>query len=489
MTIEHGDIEPQDHEPVDPDGRGTHSIEGFLPVADGAARLAIVQIAPNPPNTVGDRGRVVFQTGGTTPGHYMADGAGGWIFLGLNDALKPPEAFTPSGTYPVTYDGGAVVKGDTFRMTAAGTMGAVTVNGEDLLISLVDAPGQVDANWMVIESNRDQATETTLGVAKLATQAEADAGTDDLSIITPLKLATAPVQSHALGGAAHAADTLANLNTKVSDATLDDSSAARPPTAHALGGAAHSADTLANLNTKVSDATLDDASDPRDPNAHAIGGAAHSADTLANLNTKVSDATLDGTTDTRTPVAATESVVGGGEIATQAEADAGTDDLRIVTPLKMANAPVNAHTIASHDTTATGAELDTLTDGSETGLHSHPDDVSATAQTTDATPTTVGTYTPGTNSRGIVIKGAFQAYEPATEDQAVFSYTLRAHRDASSVVTADNLHIDNGPDRTAGSAPWTLVADVSGGAIRFRFTGEAAHTIDCSNNASVRESV
>lgn len=31
-----------------------------------------------------------------------------------------------------------------------------------------------------------------------------------------------------------------------------------------------------------------------------------------------------------------------------------------------------AHTIASHsDTTATGAELETLTDGSETALHSH----------------------------------------------------------------------------------------------------------------------
>jgi hypothetical protein len=45
--------------------------------------------------------------------------------------------------------------------------------------------------------------------------------------------------AHALGGASHTADTLANLNTKVSDATLDDSSASRPPTAHTL--ASHSA--------------------------------------------------------------------------------------------------------------------------------------------------------------------------------------------------------------------------------------------------------
>lgn len=35
-----------------------------------------------------------------------------------------------------------------------------------------------------------QATETSAGIAELATQAEVDAGTDDLRIVTPLKLAT-----------------------------------------------------------------------------------------------------------------------------------------------------------------------------------------------------------------------------------------------------------------------------------------------------------
>lgn len=42
--------------------------------------------------------------------------------------------------------------------------------------------------------------------------------------------------AHGLGAAEHTADTLANLNTKVSDATLDDSSASRPPTGTASGG-------------------------------------------------------------------------------------------------------------------------------------------------------------------------------------------------------------------------------------------------------------
>ncbi len=265
---EHGDLQPDDHQPTDPEGRGNHGIEGYTAVADEAARLALGQVAPTG-GSIGDRTRVVWQLAGTPSapvGAYIADGAGGWVFLG------------------------------------------------DVA-----------------------ASETASGVAELATQAETDAGTDDLRIVTPLKLATAPVQSHGLGGASHAADTLANLNSKVSDATLDDSADPRDPNAHTLGGAAHSVDTLANLNAKVSDATLDDSSAARPPTAHALGGAAHSADTLANLNTKVSDATLDGTTDTRTPVAATESIVGGAELATQAEADAGTDDVRIITALKLAN--------------------------------------------------------------------------------------------------------------------------------------------------------
>ncbi len=39
--------------------------------------------------------------------------------------------------------------------------------------------------------------------------------------------------------------------------------------AHTLGGASHTADTLADLNSKISDANVDDDGDPRDPNAHA----------------------------------------------------------------------------------------------------------------------------------------------------------------------------------------------------------------------------
>ncbi len=111
----------------------------------------------------------------------------------VDGSLKAPEAYDPTTTsnYPTTYGGDPIQAGDSFRITAAGTMGGRTVNVEDLLIALVDWAGATtDADWMVAESNRDQATETTLWVAKIATQALTDAWTNDTDYITPLKLAT-----------------------------------------------------------------------------------------------------------------------------------------------------------------------------------------------------------------------------------------------------------------------------------------------------------
>lgn len=75
MTKQHGAITPRNRTPADPLGRGVHGLAGFEPVADEAARLAIVQTAE-------DRTRFIEQTGGTHPGYYIADGMGGWFYLG-----------------------------------------------------------------------------------------------------------------------------------------------------------------------------------------------------------------------------------------------------------------------------------------------------------------------------------------------------------------------------------------------------------------------
>ena len=99
----------------------------------------------------------------------------------------------------------------------------------------------------------------------------------------------------------------ANTVTEGDDLRLSDP---RVPLLHALGGAEHSADTLSNLNAKISDAILDDQGDARIPILHDLAGIEHNADTLTNLNSKISDATLDDQSASRTPSGAA-----GGDLA------------------------------------------------------------------------------------------------------------------------------------------------------------------------------
>lgn len=200
---------------------------------------------------------------------------------------------------------------------------------------------------------------------------------------------------HGLGSSHHDPGTLADLNAKVSDATLIDTgdsrlSDARTPTAHSLAGAEHSTSTLAALNGKISDATLIDTgdarlSDERVPTDLSVTNAKVSA-TAAIVESKLAlsfpthssandpaageKAALAGTSgtpgagnkyvtdgdarmsDARTPTAhthdagdvatgtlaaarlpaATDAAQGAVELATQAEVNTGTDTTRAVTP-------------------------------------------------------------------------------------------------------------------------------------------------------------
>lgn len=92
-----------------------------------------------------------------------------------------------SGTFPVATGGTSA--GDYWYVTVAGTTGGVSFNVGDVIIAKVNNASTTNpADWVALEVNRDQATETTLGVIKLATQALTDAGVDDLTAVTPLKL-------------------------------------------------------------------------------------------------------------------------------------------------------------------------------------------------------------------------------------------------------------------------------------------------------------
>jgi hypothetical protein len=84
-------------------------------------------------------------------------------------------------------------KGDYWYVTANGT---ITIMGTDydfsigdVIIANVDNASTSDIlDWVVLEGNRDQATETNLGMAKIAADYDLTNGTDDTKIVTPYKL-------------------------------------------------------------------------------------------------------------------------------------------------------------------------------------------------------------------------------------------------------------------------------------------------------------
>jgi hypothetical protein len=129
----------------------------------------------------------------------------------------------PTGSSPVS----GTKKGDYWYVTFGGTIDGATFSIGDVIVAKTDnASVTVASDWIQLEVNRDQATESTLGlvtlatstevntgtnstdavtpatlsgrtatetrtgIAEIATQAETDAGTDDARIVTPLKLKT-----------------------------------------------------------------------------------------------------------------------------------------------------------------------------------------------------------------------------------------------------------------------------------------------------------
>jgi hypothetical protein len=157
-----------------------------------------------------------------------------------------------------------------------------------------------------------QATEAAVGVAEIATQAETDAGTDDTRIVTPLKLATAvgtlvPAASETAAGKIEIA-TQAEVTTGTDD-------------------------TRAITPLKLKQAT--DALPPGTTVAATAPLAPEAGQAFFDTTTNTLKV-WDGTAWRTSQPTATETVAGIAEVATQAEVTAGTDDTRIVTPLKLA---------------------------------------------------------------------------------------------------------------------------------------------------------
>ena len=137
--------------------------------APGASIDGIVMVA-------NDRVLVRAQTTGTENGIYIWNGAA----VAMTRALDA-STFDELEQAVITVEEGTSA-GATFRQTAVnGTLGSTTVTFGSFGTS---APA---------------ATETTAGIAEIATQAETDAGTDDVRFVTALKLRTSPFARKAFG--------------------------------------------------------------------------------------------------------------------------------------------------------------------------------------------------------------------------------------------------------------------------------------------------
>jgi hypothetical protein len=140
---------------------------------------------------------------------------------------------------------------------------------------------------------------------------------------------------------------------------------------HALAGSDHAADSLANLNSKISGATLDDVSGTRDPNAH--GSAAHSGtigahsqisgvgadDHHAHANKAQIDLVTDGDHDVRAdnPHGVTGSQVGLGNVTNDAQLKRAAADFAT---FAIKATPVGADLVLLEDSEAAGVKKKAL---------------------------------------------------------------------------------------------------------------------------------
>jgi len=79
------------------------------------------------------------------------------VGLAISGVVKDRGNYNASGnTYPTSGGSGAagaIMKGDLWYISVAGTLGGVAVNVGDTIRALTDAPGQTAANWAQIEGN------------------------------------------------------------------------------------------------------------------------------------------------------------------------------------------------------------------------------------------------------------------------------------------------------------------------------------------------
>lgn len=139
----------------------------------------------------GSIGRVVYDT--TAQRILYDDGVNMQTLAVLTDVtglLDFKGGYNATANTPDLTTGTGILKGDYYVVTTGGVFYGQQLEIGDSLFANSDTPVLL-SSWTLVQGNVVAATETVAGVAQIATQVETDAGTDDSTIITPLKLKTA----------------------------------------------------------------------------------------------------------------------------------------------------------------------------------------------------------------------------------------------------------------------------------------------------------
>lgn len=87
-----------------------------------------------------------------------------------------------------------IKKGDYWYATSSGSIAgptsSIAIEAGDVFIAKVDGAINSEYDWIVLQVNKDQATESALGLVRIADQTTVNAGIDDQEAVTPLKLKT-----------------------------------------------------------------------------------------------------------------------------------------------------------------------------------------------------------------------------------------------------------------------------------------------------------
>ena len=158
-----------------------------LRIKDGG--ITIAKIADLSTNISSNNGTTAIPTADAVK-QYVDSVAGG-----LGNLEGGWDAWT-TGKFPAIDDSSInTKKGDYWYSTASGVLntpgGQVRFEVGDVFIAKVNGASQYSIDdWLILQVNRDQATEDNLGFVRIADQSTVNAGTDDTEAVTPLKLKT-----------------------------------------------------------------------------------------------------------------------------------------------------------------------------------------------------------------------------------------------------------------------------------------------------------